>query len=120
MISIIDINNSQSYYTGNTYEATLMLESVETLYNGRKYIRPVAAAVALKCDLGDLLKALSKHKKAVCRTYGTNALDKYGNKNFIISPQDKIYLDGWASFFRCFDDDLSKDLVKYLEKENAA
>ena len=117
---MIDINNSQRYYAGVYYEVPRMLGSVEMLYDGRKYIRPAAAAVALRCDLSDLLNALSSHKKAVYKNYGASALAKYGNLNFNAHAQDSVYLDGWVSFFRCFKDDMSKDLVKCLEKESAA
>jgi hypothetical protein len=103
-----------------TNKVRWMLESIETLYDGRKYIRPVAIETVLKCDFIELLNALSKHKRAVYQLFGAEALDKYGNRNFDAHSQDKIYLEGWVSFFKCFDDDLSKDLVEALEKENAA
>jgi len=89
---------------------------IETLYNGRKYIRPIRMAIIMECDVTELCNAMSDHK---CNLPTEMLLmGNYGNCNYTCHYNDKVYLQGWINFLSlpCFNDQsYAAPVVKVLK-----
>ena len=93
-------------------------EDIEVVSN-RKYVTPVKMALHLRCKTSELCEALSKHKRHLANI-DANLLDNYGNRNFVVSYSDKVYVQGWINFLSldCFSDSReAKAVVEVLRKE---
>lgn len=89
---------------------------VKELYNGKKYITPAAMCGLLDCDMFELMAAVEQHKRAI----GNLLRDgNYGNCNYEVHADDKIYLQGWINFLSlpCFSDSLeAKKAIRLINE----
>ena len=96
------------------FRAMTITEKLHTVTEdcvGKKYITPHHMSAILHCNMYDLMWALEQHKRAL----PTDMLccGNYGNCNYVVQPEDKVYYQGWINFLslKCFSDSKEAKVV---------